>query len=75
LPTPRFLELLDADALIEALFLALPDHPPRRATITETIARLRHRLASATTGPANSASGSSNLLSFNPRPPAPADPA
>jgi hypothetical protein len=75
LPTPRFLELLDADTLIEALFLVPPDHPPRRATITETIARLRHRLASATTGPANSASGSSNLLSFNPRPPAPADPA
>jgi len=43
LPTPRFLELLDSDALIEEMFLNQP--APRRAPIEQVIEALDHRIA------------------------------
>ena len=40
LPTPRFLELLDCNALIEEMFQAKPDRPARHAEISGVLVRL-----------------------------------
>ena len=45
LPTPRFLELLDADALIEETFRHLPGAPPRHDEITAVMCKLQAMIA------------------------------
>ena len=44
LPTPRFLEMLDCDALIEEMFAGLEGSPARHAEITEVLAGLADRI-------------------------------
>ena len=45
LPTPRFLELLDCDSLIEEMFRERADRPARRAEIERVIETLDDRIA------------------------------
>ncbi len=44
LPTPRFLEILDCDALIDEMFTELEGGPARHAEITEVLAKLARRI-------------------------------
>jgi len=49
LPAPRFLELLDCNALIEEMFLSLPGEPKRRGEISTVIARLHEMIVARET--------------------------
>lgn len=49
LPFPRFLELLDCDALIEEMFRLLPGGPRRHEEVTDAIAGLERIIAASAT--------------------------
>jgi hypothetical protein len=55
LPTPRFLERLDCNSLIEELFSELPGEPAQSTEITESLERLALRITQLEAAPAHPA--------------------